>query len=275
MATAPLKATILVQSPSFDDRKRRSTNEQIHVRNRRDAIRPEFDSILWDTDNINYLENLYWISRSVTIRALNASAPPILQTDIIIAKASATDNLVEVNFVNIIFCGTIFIGDASVVFDNCTLSSCRIEQEYQRRVTSEFLSLHIFDSSVLNSTIVLAPVDRREPNYKLNIGEISIQNSTFENSLLNVSCVTANIYIDAVLVYGFSESVLTLNRSFTNASHPVGLHIYTGVTYTNGVTTNETPSGTEEIVTDTMSTVRISNSKFASLFMVGTLTVNT
>ena len=219
-------------------------------------------TILWNSDNINELENTYWVSRSVTIKALDPTTQPVLQTDMVIAKATSTSRAIDVHFLNISFTGYIFIGDASVVFENCTLSSCVIEQEYQRRQTSDFITLQIINCLIVNSTIVFAPTNR--PNYELNLAEVSIQHSTFQNTLVNVSCVTANVYLDDVLLRGFSGSVLSVNRSSTISEFPVGLYVYTGVVYTNDTNVNTT---TEE-VPNTLSTIRIKNSQFESLYQV-------
>ena len=225
-------------------------------------VQVDLATFLWDGDNINELKNTYWISRSVTIKALDPTTRPLLQIDIVIAKTTPTARAIDVHFLNIAFTGYIFIGDASVVFENCTLSSCVIEQEYQRRQTSDFITLQIINCLIVNSTIVFAPTNR--PNYELNLAEVSIQHSTFQNTLVNVSCVTANVYLNDVLLRGFSESVLSVNRRSTISKYPVGLYVYTGVIYTNDTNVNMT---TEE-VPNTLSTIRIKNSQFESLYQV-------
>ena len=249
IATAPVRATILIAA-ALNERKKRSLPPSQHIQKR------DVSSLGVDSDNVNILDKLYWITRSVIIKALDPDIIPVLRIDIIIAKTTSTSSDIEIKFLNIAFSGTMYIGDAKVVFENCTLIDCRIEQEYQRRMASDSIDLEFINCLLQNSSIVTAPPDRTDSNELLASSSLIIHQTLFEDSLVNITCDYIKVSMKEVAFRGFSDTTLSVNRSTTIAEDPVGMYFYTGVKH------SLTP---EENVT---STIRVDDSEFSRLYQV-------
>ena len=277
IARARFGGEIALARPQTGSRKKRSARSRARrdVGASDDLLGTEYD-VNWDSTDINNLPDQLWISRAISIVAMDVDGSmPIVDSDVIIA--GTRDRPISVTFEDLAFRGTMYAVNAHIKFENCVFKDFQLRQATQRREVGEEVELAFHNCALYNSTLTTIPKLEQEGATPLLYVEFKSFDTLFEQSLVNLTAVKNTLQIENNIFRGLSgHSMNTLTRTPDPSATAIGVYVYSGVYYTMTVVTgddtdDDAAEDSKDGTTSTAQTeVDITDCTFTSMFQVST-----
>ena len=257
MSTAPEDAVIIIETHTNNRQKRSNDDEEEGIQ----------DVIGQSETTANESVTLQWISRSVSVKssALDSTeVAPRLDLELIIAQANDSSGPLVVKFSNLHLSGTVYIGDATLILENCTITNLHVQREHQRRLTSDVINIYVVHCNVQDSSISTESEADLTHHHSVVKAVIAVTHSQITNTLVNITAVSADVTLDSVTFTRRSNS----NAHEIDGEHvSYGFHvgIYEEDGHCNGSNSSSSESSDAQMRT---STIRIISSEFWDLYRV-------
>ena len=257
MSTAPEDAVIIIETPTNNRQKRSNDDKEKEIQ----------DVTGQSETTANESVTLQWISRTVSVKssALDSTeVAPRLDLELIIAQVNDSSGPLVVKFSNLQLSGTVYIGDATLIVENCTITNLYIQREHQRRLPTDVINIYVIHCNVQDSSISIDSGADLAHHHSVVKAVIVVTHSQLTNTLVNITTGSADVTVDSV----------TFTRRSNSGAHEIdgehvsnGFHvgIYEEDGHCNGSNSSSSESSDAQMRT---STIRIISSEFWDLYRV-------